>query len=116
MSETDHRPVYLVELFSLDSGALDVADVSGELALALQSVYWHLLTYDAKVEVRVSDDRHGQLEGITFLREDESFLATVSVYHLDRERDDAADHVRALHQAARTQGAAKLQSLLSRLF
>lgn len=109
-------PVYLVELFDLESGGLEWADVSADLALSLQAVYWHLLVFDEKVVVRVSEDRHQALEGVAFLREDESLLATVTVYRLDREQAESGEHVKALHAVAKLQGASQLQEALARLF
>jgi hypothetical protein len=116
MTPPTPRPVYLVELFSLESGGLDWADVSASLGLALEEVYWHLLTYDAEVDVKVSEDAQGQLEGVAFLRDDNSILATITAYHLERETVDATEQVKVLHQAAELQSAGLLQQALTRVF
>ena len=109
-------PIYLVELFCLTEGGLEWADISGNLALSLEAVYWHLLTFDEKVTVTVSEDSSQSLEGIAFLRADESLLATVTVYRLDRERGDESEHVKALHAAAQLKSGSQLQDALARLF
>ncbi len=116
MSLQPPRPVYLVELFGIDEGGLEWADISADLALSLQSVYWHLLTFDDRVEVSVDEDDAGQIEGVAFLRTDASILATITAYHLEREQPDSAEHVLALHQAAKLEGARNLQTALARLF
>lgn len=109
-------PVYLVELFSLESGGLDWADVSGDLALSLEDVYWHLFLLDEAVSVNVGEDADGDLEGITFLRPDDSIVAAITAYRLDREVGSIHDHVKALHQAAKISGPGNLQAELTRLF
>lgn len=109
-------PVYLVELFDLESGGLDGADVSANLGLSLQAVYWHLLMYDDKVIVKVNEDKQQALEGIAFLRADDSILATITVYHLEREQEDASEHVKAVHAVAQLEGASRLEEALTRLF
>lgn len=109
-------PVYLVELFSLQLGGLDLTDVSADLALSLEEVYWHLFTFDEAVQVTVSENAEGELEGVAFLRADDSILATITVYRLDRESQDSTEHVKALHSAARLTGPGRLQDALTRLF
>lgn len=110
------NPVYLVELFSIEAGGLDSADVSAQLALALQTVYWHLQGSSEPVRVRVSEDSDGKLEGIAFLREDETLLATITVYSLDQERAKKAEHVGALHTIAQLTDARQMQARLNQLF
>lgn len=110
------NPVYLVELFSLDEGGLDSADVSAELALALQAVYWHLKGGADPVTVKVSEEAVGKLQGIAFLRPDETLLATITVYSLDQEQAKAAEHVGALHTIANLTDARQMQAQLNMLF
>lgn len=110
------NPVYLVELFSLEAGGLDSADVSAQLALALQSVYWHLRGCSEPVRVRVSEEPEGQLQGIAFLRDDESLLATITVYSLDQERAKPSEHVSALHTIAGLTDTRQMQAQLNLLF
>jgi hypothetical protein len=110
------NPVYLVELFSLDEGGLESADVSGDLALALQTVYWHLKGSADPATVKVSDEPLGQLQGIAFLRSDETLLATITVYSLDQESAKAAEHVNAIHSIAKLTDARQMQAQLNMLF
>jgi hypothetical protein len=109
-------PTYLIELFNLETGELDLADVSGDLALALETVYWHLMSFNEVVRVRVSEDDAQELEGIAFMRSDESFVATITVYHLDREQGTASEYVKALHNAAALSCNKRLQAVLTQLF
>jgi hypothetical protein len=111
------QPVYLVELFSIREGHLECADICASLALALEQVYWHLVTFeDEPVRVTASDDEKGRLAGISFLRKDETLLGSVTAYRLDKERGDEASRVEELHRIAALPRADLMQDALSRIF
>jgi hypothetical protein len=84
--------VFLVELLDPYTGELEEADVSGKLDLAVEKVYWHLANYsDSHVEVEVSFDEDGVIEGVGFFNEEHEMISCITVYHLDRDTDDPED-------------------------
>jgi hypothetical protein len=111
-----NTPVYLVELFSLQPNELDWSDISADLALSLEAVYWHLAAFEERVIVKVGLDEFGALAGIAFLREDASILATITLYRLDREHVDLSERVEALQEAANLLRPEQLQQALSQIF
>ncbi len=84
--------MYLVELMYSDTGDVAEADVCAHLDVALDKAYLHLQTLDAIEGPRaeVSFDDEGELEGVGFFDADENMLACVTVYHLDRDNEQAS--------------------------
>ncbi|KWU17787.1 hypothetical protein [Burkholderia cenocepacia] len=86
-------PVYLLDLLRTPDGDIEESDVFGKLELAIEQALSHLksagLAADTLIEV--SFDDADNVEGIGFFNAEDQMLACVTVYHLDRETEGAAD-------------------------
>ncbi len=85
--------MYLVELMYSDNGEVAEADVCAHLDVALDKAYLHLQTLEMLEDPRaeVSFDEDGELEGVGFFDAHENMLACVTVYHLDRDNEQASE-------------------------
>ncbi|PNG49986.1 MULTISPECIES: hypothetical protein [unclassified Variovorax] len=112
MTPVKFPPVYLLEILSSPGGGTDECDNFGKLELAVQRAVDALSEASGPIEVDVSLDVSDEIEGISFLNEEQEVLALISVYHLDRDTGEATDP--AIAMACRGDKNA-LQSAMNRI-
>jgi hypothetical protein len=91
MTPVKFPPVYLLEVLSSPGGDTDECDNFGKLELAMERAVDLLSAGPGPVEIDVSMDANDEIEGISFLNEEQEVLALISVYHLDRDTGEATN-------------------------
>lgn len=120
--------VYLVELFSPspmaiagepsdDAGpvapVVEDSDVCAKLELAIEQAYQHVRNLNLKAHLEVSFDEDNLIEGVGVFDADENLLACITVYHLDRDCEEAS--LSSIRDACRGEPRS-MQAELNRIF
>lgn len=96
------------------TGELEHTDICARLDVAVQQVYLHLKSHpEVRTDVEVSYDEDGELEGVGFFDDNHDMLSCVTVYHLERDTEQA--HVKEVTAACAQEGRA-LEAALNEIF